>query len=146
SLNGDFSAIYRDLPEFARRIQVAVLDLKTTSELDAVGRAGLNAGRSETYRIAYLVSRVDLRTHAENANGTDKRGGAAGRNSGHPDRQRRRDAVEGSAVGDPARRAARSSRPDRHQERLRSRPMRRLHGAGRRPADQLLPDARRDEG
>ena len=45
-----------------------------------------------------------------------------------------------------ARRAARPSRPDRHQEGLRSRPMRRLHGAGRRAAGQFLPDARGHEG
>ena len=30
-------------------------------------------------------------------------------------------------------------RSDRHQEGLRPRPMRRLHGAGRRPPDQFLP-------
>src|ERR1044072_2020811 len=46
----------------------------------------------------------------------------------------------------PARRAARSSRPDRHEERLRSRPVRRLHGAGGRAAHQLVSDARGDEG
>ena len=43
----------------------------------------------------------------------------------------------------PARRAARASRPDRHQEGLRPRPVRRLHGAGRRRARAVLPDARR---
>ena len=49
-------------------------------------------------------------------------------------------------MDDSARRAARPPRPDRHQEGLRSRPMRRLHGAGRRAADQFLPDAGGDEG
>ena len=34
-------------------------------------------------------------------------------------------------------------RPHRHEEGLRPRPVRRLHGAGQRPADQRLPDARR---
>ena len=55
-------------------------------------------------------------------------------------------AARGRAVDDAARRAARPSRPDRHQEGLRPRPVRRLHGAGRRPAHQLLPHARRHEG
>ena len=39
-----------------------------------------------------------------------------------------------------ARRAARASRAHRHQEGLRSRAVRRLHRAGRRPPDQRLPD------
>src|SRR5262249_14090689 len=65
---------------------------------------------------------------------------------GQPDRQRQGDAAHRGSVDDAARRAARSSRPDRHQEGLRSRPMRRVHGAGGRPADQFLPDARRHEG
>ena len=43
-----------------------------------------------------------------------------------------------------ARRAARAPASDRHQEGLRPRPVRRLHGARRRAADQLLPDARGD--
>jgi hypothetical protein len=38
------------------------------------------------------------------------------------------------------------ARPDRDEEGLRSRPMRRLHRAGGRAADQFLPDARRHEG
>jgi spermidine/putrescine ABC transporter ATP-binding subunit len=42
-----------------------------------------------------------------------------------------------------ARRAARASAPDRHQEGLRSRPVRRLHRHRRGAADQFLPDARR---
>ena len=41
----------------------------------------------------------------------------------------------------PARRAARTSAPDRYQERLRSRPVRRVHRADQRPADQFLPHA-----
>ena len=40
--------------------------------------------------------------------------------------------------------AARASAPDRHQERLRPRPVRRLHGDGGRPPDQFLPDPRGD--
>ena len=42
---------------------------------------------------------------------------------------------------DAARRAARASAPDRHQEGLRSRPVRRLHGHRRGAPDQQLPDA-----
>ena len=57
----------------------------------------------------------------------------------------RRDAP-GRALDDAARPAARAPRPDRHQEGLRPRPVRRLHRAGRRPAHQFLPDARRDAG
>ena len=45
-----------------------------------------------------------------------------------------------------ARPAARAARPDRHQEGLRPRPVRRLHRAGRRPARQLLPHAGGDAG
>src|SRR6266849_5179877 len=45
-----------------------------------------------------------------------------------------------------ARRAARPSRHDRHQEGLRPRPMRRLYRAGGRAADQFLPHVRRDAG
>ena len=45
------------------------------------------------------------------------------------------------ALGHLARPAARPARPHRHQEGLRPRPVRRLHGAGRRQADQLVPDA-----
>ena len=44
-----------------------------------------------------------------------------------------------SAGHAPGRRAARRSRPDRHQGRLRRRRLRRLHGAARRPAGLLLP-------
>ena len=40
-----------------------------------------------------------------------------------------------------ARFPARAVRPDRHQDRLRRRRMRRLHGADRRQADAVLPDA-----
>ena len=43
-----------------------------------------------------------------------------------------------------ARRAARAPAADRHEEGLRPRPVRRLHGDRRRPAHQLLPDARGD--
>ena len=57
-----------------------------------------------------------------------------------------REAAQGRAVDDPARRAARPARPDRHEEGLRSRPVRRLHGAGRRPAHQFVPDPRGHEG
>src|SRR5258707_1495319 len=45
-----------------------------------------------------------------------------------------------------ARRAARPSRSDWHQEGLRPRPMRRLHRAGGRAADQFLPHVRRHAG
>ena len=44
----------------------------------------------------------------------------------------------------PARRAARAPASHRHQEGLRPRPVRRLHGDRRRAADQFLPDARGD--
>ena len=43
-----------------------------------------------------------------------------------------------------ARRVARAHGTDRQQKRLRPRPVRRLHGDGRRPARAVLPDARRD--
>ena len=42
-----------------------------------------------------------------------------------------------------ARRAARAARADRHEEGLRPGPVRRLHGARRRAARPLVPDARR---
>ena len=45
-----------------------------------------------------------------------------------------------------ARRAARAHRPHRHEERLRPRPVRRLHRARRRPPHQLVPDARATGG
>ena len=85
------------------------------------------------------------------ANGNISFGGAdhdssAGYDPGRIVRQRRRTADRSRALDDPARRAARPSRPDRHEEGLRSRPVRRLHGAGRRPAGQFLPDAGRHEG
>ena len=70
----------------------------------------------------------------------------ARQSSGTAHRQRHRKAARGRALDDPARCLAGPSRPDRHQERLRSRPVRRLHGAGRRAADQFLPDAGRHEG
>ena len=50
-----------------------------------------------------------------------------------------------SAVDDLARRVARPAQPHGDKERLRSRPMRRLHGPGRRAARQLVPDLGRHE-
>ena len=68
-----------------------------------------------------------------------------------PDKMRVRLTVNGQAraldarpAHHAARRAARASRPHRHQERLRPRPVRRLHRAGERRAHQFLPVARGD--
>src|SRR6266511_684131 len=49
-------------------------------------------------------------------------------------------------AGDPARRAARAARADRHQEGLRPGAVRRVHGARGRPAGAVLPDPRRVGG
>ena len=62
------------------------------------------------------------------------------------ERQRRPKTTQSRAVDHPARCVARPPRSHRHQERLRSRPVRRLHGAGRWPPRQFLPDAGRHEG
>ncbi len=90
-------------------------------------------------------------------------GGAAGRRWGrgracaHDDRSERV-AAHRAPARQRRRRASCASKPrvtlldalretlalDRHQERLRPRPVRRLHRAGRRPSHQLLPDARGD--
>ena len=57
-------------------------------------------------------------------------------------RSERHDAhAAGRHAHDAARCAARTARPDRHQEGLRPGPVRRLHRARRRPAHQLVPDA-----
>src|ERR1051326_1304808 len=64
----------------------------------------------------------------------------------HASRQRQGTQVDGRAVDHAARRAAPSARPHWHQEGLRPRPVRRLHGPGRRPADQFVPHARGHEG
>ena len=58
--------------------------------------------------------------------------------NGQPQRDRAR-----RSARDAARSAARAARPDRREEGMRPRPMRRLHRAGRRPAHQLLPHAGR---
>ncbi len=60
--------------------------------------------------------------------------------------QRRASCVVRRPLGDLARPGARTARPDRFQKGLRSRPVRRLHDAGRRPAREQLPAARDDEG
>ena len=57
-------------------------------------------------------------------------------------RQRRRARRRGARPAAALRRAAPRLRPDRHPRRLRARRLRRLHGAGRRPADALVPDVR----
>src|SRR5262249_23037552 len=62
------------------------------------------------------------------------------------DRQRHPNQARACAVDDAARRVARPSQPDRHGERLRSRPMRHVYRPGGRAADQFLPDIRRHAG
>ena len=57
------------------------------------------------------------------------------------DRQRHGAAGRGRGSLDAGRAAARSPRPDRHQDRLRARRVRRLHGAARRQAGLLLQPA-----
>jgi hypothetical protein len=70
-------------------------------------------------------------TNDTNECATEKRGNypIAGEDSGVADDKRCRDAAPGRAVDDPARCATRPSRPDRDQEGLRSRSMRRVHRA-----------------
>ena len=60
----------------------------------------------------------------------------------HADRQRREAHAPGRRSLDAGRGAARSSRADRHQDRLRPRRVRRLHGAARRQAGLLVQPAR----
>src|SRR5438270_9739245 len=93
-------------------------------------------------------------TYAENANDANKHSGTADpkdylgarSDSDSADREWRRNAISGRAVGDRARCAARPSRPDWDEKGLRSRPVRRLHRANRWSARQLVPDLGRHEG
>src|SRR5258706_4775715 len=61
----------------------------------------------------------------------------------YPAGERRRPPAIRGYAHDAAGRAARAAGLDRHQERLRPRPVRRLHRLARRPARQQLPGARR---
>ena len=56
--------------------------------------------------------------------------------------QRRRARRRRTRPAAALRRAAPRRRPDRHPRRLRARRLRRVHGAGRRPADAVVPDVR----
>ncbi len=71
-------------------------------------------------------------------------GGYAHRHHAHDQRAAAR--APGRALDHAARSAARAARPHRHQEGLRPRPVRRLHGAGERHPGEFLPDAGGDEG
>ena len=62
--------------------------------------------------------------------------------TGFPEGERRAAEPRGRHPHDAARCAARASPPHRHQEGLRPRPVRRLHGDRRRAAHQFVPDAR----
>jgi hypothetical protein len=63
-----------------------------------------------------------------------------------PAHQRAGPGIRRRILGDPARPPARTRRADRHQERLRPRPVRRLHRPARRPPHEFLPDPGRHAG
>src|SRR5712672_1047518 len=72
------------------------------------------------------------------------RGRGRTRTKGRADRQRTAPCARYRSARHAARCAARESRADRHEKRLRPGPMRRLHGDRQRTTHQQLPDPRRD--
>ena len=100
--------------------------------------------------VSSLAAGIRARADRAARAGRHRTGGRAGRGSrrgrDHLADQRRAAPPASRSARDLARCPARAPGPDRHQEGLRPRTVRRLHRARRRPARERLPHARRDGG